>query len=169
VTRRLLLPLPVVLLALSAPSVAQADDGSLFRAYDANQSGALATSLRHYEAHAKRLDRTGDRRWARALIKDDRDMDRALADIGSDLRREPPSSDNGRIAKRFALKEIAAWQAANHLEMRALRARSIKRSRRLAHRGSLIMIHKTKPYGTRAVKAFRAAGFHSANGSLLHA
>ena len=166
--------LVVAALALLVPAApAVADDASLFAAYDSKQPRALDKVVRSYVRHVRRFDRSHNRhrrrRWARATIRDDRRMNRVLTGIRRGIAGEEASSEGGKRAKSFALKEIDAWRRANRLEVRSLRAwihGRRHRSRRLLLRASRIMRRQTYPYGNKAVDAFLSAGFASENGAL---
>src|SRR3954454_5422412 len=145
---------------LLVPAHATADDAGLFAAYDGQQKGALDTAVRSYAHHARRWNRTGGaRRGSKALIRDDRHINSALDDTAAAVRALQPSSANGKRAKSFALKEMAAWIRANRKEMHGLRLwlRGRRHRARAVFRGAgRMMARKTYPYGKRAVKAFAA-------------
>jgi hypothetical protein len=167
-TRRIALAAAVASLAL--PTAAQADDESLFEAYDSSQPGALQTANEHYAAHARRWHKSGGaHKWTKALIADDQKMNAALADIAADVRAENASTSDGSRAKGFALKEIAAYRSANKLEIRGLRqwlGGHRSKAKATLNKAAGIMKNKTYPYGRKAKAAFKAAGYSSKNGAV---
>jgi hypothetical protein len=150
---------------LALPGVAAADDAGLFAAYTGKQKSQVDPVARQYAKDARRWNRSGHtRRWSRAVIRDDRRMNRALSHVSAAVSAEQPSSANGTKAKANALKEFAAWRKANRIEMhglRALIAGHAARARRLLGRAGRLQVDQTFVYERRAKRAFRAAGFKS--------
>lgn len=169
--RLLIVSALVALFALGAVvPTAQADDASLFSAYDARQGTNLKAAGEQYLKWSRRWYRAnGTVRAGRGVIRANRAINGALSLIGSEIRAQEPSTENGKAAKRYALAEIKYWRAANIGESRGVRAwigYHNKRSNRLLRRSARVMKNRVFPNGRRAVKAFKAAGFSSPNRAL---
>src|SRR4051794_15065866 len=170
--RRLTLALAAAacMAGFAAPA-AQADDASLFSAYDGAQGAKseLARVGKAYTHWVRRWNRYGTRRAAHGIIRADQRLNAVLGRLAADLRAEQPSSANGIKARRNALVEIAAWQTSNRYEIRQVRsyvAERPKRARLWLRRAGREGKRAGLPAGRRAVRAFAAAGFRSPNRAL---
>src|SRR4051794_27546829 len=159
------LTLAVVMAAfLLLPSVAAADDASLYHAYRthykelkrvAEEYTAARRSFEHANAHHFAP------RKARAIITADRHINTALDEAIPKIRREQPSSDFGKRAKAHVINEFALWRRENVWEMRGVRQylhRHGKAARRDYVRAYHISVRAYHEY-LRAKAQFKKAGF----------
>lgn len=161
------LAVAIVVCGFGAP-VANADDGSVFAAYDARQGTDLKGAADAYVRAGRRSRRTGKDADLRAVIRTDRRLNAVLSLIGGEIAAQTASTEAGAEARRLALREVRAWRRANTIEMRALRAAingHFGRARRLIRRADRTMLNCFR-LGRRAVARFSAAGLSSPNGAV---
>lgn len=155
--------------ALATPTLARADDQSLFDAYTGHENALQDTQDRYLLWYERWTAGHHTRRVGRGLIKADKRMDDTLDTIADDVSVQLPSTASGREAKDYAIREIDAWETANRYEVHGIRlllAGKAKRAHLWLHRASRTMNRRTYPYGHRVVAAFEAVGLTPPNGAL---
>src|SRR4051794_4164757 len=162
-TRHALLSgLTAIAVGLLAAPAAQADDASLFSAYNARQNDANAASDAYVRA-LKRNHRHPNNKTLRGIIRADRGINAVLTAIKSDLAAQDASSRQGRKARACAFREVRWWRRANDIEIHGIhllihnhRAAATGAFRRADH-----TVRRAYRQGRLAVRHFKAAGLTS--------
>jgi hypothetical protein len=167
-TRHALLSgLTAVAVGLLAAPAAQADDASLFSAYNARQPQVDAAADAYSRA-VKRSNRHPSAKRMRAVIATDRGINAVLAAIKGDLAGQQASSAHGRKARAFAFREVRWWRRANNFEIHAIKLFIRGRNaagNHLIDRANHTMIRAGRQ-GRRAVRQFKAVGLKSPLGAI---
>src|ERR1044072_7563049 len=115
-TRHALLSgVPAVAVGLIAAPAAQADDASLFSAYNARQGEVDAASKRYVRA-LERNQKHPNNKTLRAIIRANHGINRVLSTIKSELAAQQASSAQGGKARVYAFREVRWWRRANNIE-----------------------------------------------------
>ena len=104
------------------PSVAQADDASVYGAYVSRDAefGQLGKEFRSRWAAFTRSHSTRNGRRVRATVKKTRT---AIAELSGAVAAQPSSSDNGKRAKAYALKALKWFDSSQAAVASAVRSR----------------------------------------------
>jgi hypothetical protein len=167
-TRHALLSgLTAVAVGLLAASAAQADDASLFSAYNARQPQVDAAADAYSRA-VKRNHHHPSVKHFRAIIATDRDINAVLGAIKSDLAAQQASSTHGRKARACAFREVRWWRRANNQEIHAIKL--IIKRRYAAGNDAIDRANRTMVragrQGRKAVRQFKAVGLKSPLGAI---
>ena len=145
-------------LALLAPAIATASDESVYDAYVSRDSD-FARLGKQFKRDVKRWRDSGFKR-RRAVLKDIPKIRKLISTVSRAIKAEPPSSDNGKLAKSAALasmKYLDGSLASVGKGIRALASGHRKRARRYAGRAERLQSRSLKAEKN-ARKYFRAAG-----------
>jgi hypothetical protein len=167
-TRHALLSgLTAVAVGLVAAPAAQADDASLFSAYNARQNEADAASLAYVRA-LKRNHKHPNNKTLRAIIRADRGINTVLTVIKGELADQQASTKQGRKARACAFREVRWWRRANNIEIHGIRL-LIKNRRAAADRAfdrATHTVRRAYRQGRLAVRHFKAVGLKSPLGPI---
>jgi hypothetical protein len=147
---------------LVAPAPAAADDQAIWDTWNTSHAKAFNKAFNRYARASRRMTRNKFRskRLIRRTIRTIKPVVRILGAVAEDVAAVRASSDDGRAAKGFIAKSLAAWRKALRLNIQALR--QVLRG----HRKRALRIYdridaqykRSDRFEKRAVRALREAG-----------
>jgi Ni/Co efflux regulator RcnB len=162
--------LTAVAVGLIAAPAAQADDASLFSAYNARQ-GEVKSASDVYVRALKRNHKHPNNKTLRAIIRADQGINAVLTAIKGDLAAQAASSASGRKARACAFREVRWWRRANDIEIRGVK--QLIHQRRSAANSSFDRadhtVRRAYKQGRLAVRHFKAVGLTSPQGPISRA
>jgi Ni/Co efflux regulator RcnB len=170
-TRHALLSgLTAVAVGLLAAPAAQADDASLFSAYNARQGEVKAASDVYVRA-LKRNHKHPNNKTLRGIIRADHGINTVLTTIKVELAAQQASSTQGRKARASAFREVRWWRRANNIEIHGIRLLMHNHDAAATHafNRATHTVRRAYRQGRLAVRHFKAAGLTSPLGPISKA
>jgi hypothetical protein len=166
----LLSGLTAIAVGLLAAPAARADDAGLFSAYNARQTQVDAAADAYSRAVKRNRKHYTDKGFRR-IIAADREINRVLGAIKTDLAAQQASSAHGRKARASAFREVRWWRRANNQEIHGIKLiikRRYAAGNHSIHRANRTM-KRAGGQGRRAVRQFKAVGLKSPLGAIAYA
>jgi len=159
----LALLLPALLGALLvAPAPAAADDQAIWDTWNTSHAKQFTKAFNRYSRASRRMTRNRfrSRRLIRRTIRTIGPVVRILGEVAEDVAAVRASSENGRDAKGFIRRSLAAWRKALRLNIQALRQVLRGRRKRALRIYDRIdaQYKRSERFEKRAIRALREAG-----------